>query len=452
MVVDALDPFGLPIHLQSPASVEGVHGFIEGLLRYEPRILDIQAAAAVDDSLVVQTLAAALALLAESPGADTAALAHLARARAADQPAGERERQWAEAVQAWATGEVRAALARFEAVVAAHPADLAAVKLGQYLAFNLGDAPAMLRLALRARPTDGQAARHDGLLAFAWEQCHRLDEAEAAARRALAQQPDEPWAQHALAHVLLTEGRLDEGVALLEPALAGWRGLTSFMRSHNAWHLALFHLERSDAEAALQLYDAEVWGVDKRCSQDQVGAVSLLARLEIDGVEPGARWAELAPWLATRHEDVVQPFLSVQYLYGLARAGRPEAGELAPHIARQAEAAPADLRDAWRQVALPLAHGLVAHAGSRWDEAAEQIARALPLLGAIGGSHAQRELFERLWIDALERSGRLAAAHDLVQPRATAQPQSRRLARQLARLQAGLGIPPHSALGAGSAR
>jgi hypothetical protein len=86
--------------------------------------------------------------------------------------------------------------------------------------------------------------------------------------------PDEPWAQHALAHVMLTEGRLREGRAFMDAVSGGWAGLTSFMRTHNWWHLALFHLELGDDAAALRLYDQEVWGVDKTYSQDQVGAVS----------------------------------------------------------------------------------------------------------------------------------------------------------------------------------
>ena len=45
------------------------------------------------------------------------------------------------------------------------------------------------------------------MLAFAYEQCHLLEEAEATARYALQLLPSEPWAQHALAHVLLTRGR-----------------------------------------------------------------------------------------------------------------------------------------------------------------------------------------------------------------------------------------------------
>jgi hypothetical protein len=276
------------------------------------------------------------------------------------------------------------------------------------------------------------------MLAFGWEQNHRLGEAEAAARRALALQPDEPWAQHALAHVLLTDGRLAEGAAFLQSASAGWQGLTSFMRCHNWWHLALFQIELGDDAAALRLYDSQVWGVDTTYSQDQVGAVSLLARLELAGVAVGGRWDALATHLAGRTADQVQPFLDLQYLYGLARAGRPEAETLLANIVRFAPLAPAASRSAWQQVALPAARGLLAHAGGMrnpqhadWSAAADALAQALPGLAGIGGSHAQRDLFAQIHLDALQRAGRLAAVQHLLQPQANAQPQSQRLQRRL---------------------
>jgi hypothetical protein len=62
----------------------------------------------------------------------------------------------------------------------------------------------------------------------------------------------------------------------------------------------------------------------------------------------------------------------------------------------------------------------------------------------IGGSHAQRDLFEQLRLDALLRHGgevALAAAQGVLQQQRNAQPESLRLARQTAALDARLGLP-----------
>ena len=440
-LVIAQDPFGNALTLQHETSAVAMAGFVDGFIGYRPSILAVLGAAETDDSLVVQTCAAVLWLFSESPAGGPKAHRHLERARRAALPSTERERQLAAAVAQWLAGDLHDAIAGFEAIARQHPRDLVAIKLGQYLAFNLGDSPTMLRLALHARTAADDLAALHGMLAFGWEQCHRLAEAEAAARRALAMQPAEPWAQHALAHVMLTDGRLAEGAYLLREMSGGWTGLTSFMRCHLWWHLALFHLDLGDDAAALKLYDDQVWGVDKTYSQDQVGAVSLLARLELAGVAVGDRWAELATWLLPRVGDQVQPFLDLQYLYGLARAGLPQADQLLANIEAFAPVAPAAQRSAWQQVAVPAARGLRAHAHGQWAEAADQLARALPGLTSIGGSHAQRDLFEQVHLDALRRSGRLAAVQNLLQPRAHAQPQSLRLRRQLHQVYRALGLP-----------
>ena len=110
-------------------------------------------------------------------------------------------------------------------------------------------------------------------------------------------------------------------------------------------------------------------------------------------------------------------------------------------FAPQAPQAPQATRTAWTEVAAPAARGLLAHARGQWAEAAAGLGQALPRLTAIGGSHAQRELFEQLHVDALQRAGQLAAVQNQLQPRANAQPQSQRLRRRLQAVNVGLGLP-----------
>lgn len=428
----AHDLLGNPIDVAHTASVAAVNDFVGGFIASQARVVNILGAAAHDDSVIVQAYAAALHLFAESPAGPVNARPHLARAAASPHAASKRETLFARAVHAWCDADIGAAIALLEALLQAHPRDLAALKLAQYFHFNLGDAAAMLRLALASQAAAADVAYLHGMTAFGYEQCHRIREAEAAARRAIAMQADDPWAHHALAHVMLTEGRIAEGRAFMRDVSATWVGLNSFMETHNWWHLALFALDEGDAAAVLAIYDAHVWGVCKEYSQDQIGAVSLLARLELAGVEVGDRWQDVADYLAPRTHDQVLPFLDAQYLYGLARAGRPEADELMQAVEAFAPRAPALTRDAWQHVALPACRGLLAHARGDFARAAQALGDALPRLEAIGGSHAQRDLFEQVLIDALLRSGQKGRALALLQPRAAAAPQSVRLRRLLA--------------------
>lgn len=62
------------------------------------------------------------------------------------------------------------------------------------------------------------------------------------------------------------------------------------------------------------------------------------------------------------------------------------------------------LRQNWDEVAIPAARGLVAHANGDWSTAIAELKPVLPRLHKIGGSHAQRALFELVYRDALLRT------------------------------------------------
>ena len=443
------DSLGNPVHLDDPASLGAVNDFVEGFISCEARVANILQAGHRDQSAIVQAACAALHMFSEAPDGPANARPFIHTALRHVSGASGREQRFVAAVAAWVGGDIAQAISLHEEQARVCPRDLASVKLGQYHLFNQGNGAGMLRLALAALPHAGDIPYLHGMAAFAWEQCHLMPQAESAARKALAMCSKEPWAQHALAHVMLTQGRLHEGLQFMQEASPGWVGLNSFMLTHNWWHLALFALELDRADLVLELFDTKVWGVVKAYSQDQIGAVSLLARLELAGVDVGTRWQDVADHLVARVHDHILPFLDLQYLYGLARAGRPEAstmlGSIEAHCLGMAPAgttAPdaTAIDDVWLRVCLPASRGLMAHAQGRHADAVEQLGAALPRLLEIGGSHAQRDLFGQIHLDALMHCGNWSAAQQILQPHANTQPQSARLHRQLSQVYRRLGL------------
>lgn len=338
-----------------------------------------------------------------------------------------------------------ATLETHEELARRFPRDIAAVKLGQYHSFNLGDAPGLLRLAERAFDANADNPFMHGMLSFGYEECHLLDAAERAARTALERQRHDPWAQHTLAHVLETNGRFAEGVQVMTGYADTWSDLNSFMLTHNWWHTALFLMDADRLDDALALFDRHVWGVWKAYSQDQVGAASLLMRLELRGVDVGDRWADVADHCAVRVDDHVSPFLDLQYLLALARAGRPEAATLMASLERFAKTAPAWSRGVWQAVAVPAGRAILAFANRDWRTAADLLRPVLPRLIEIGGSHAQRDLFVQLYLHALIRAGYLVEAQQLLEPRRLARPDVAETSRLLARVYDGLGLAREAA-------
>ncbi len=441
------DSLGNPVTLQDAASLGAVNDFVQGLISCEARVANILQVAETDLSPLVQACCAALHMFAESAQGPLNARPYIARARSSlklTPGVTQREQRFVAAIAAWVEGDIVQAIRLHQEQVQEHPRDLASLKLGQYHLFNIGDAPGMLKLALAALPATQDVPYLHGMAAFGWEQCHLLRQAESAARQAIRMCEKEPWAQHALAHIMLTQGRLKEGFAFMQQVSPTWTGLNSFMVTHNWWHLAVFALELGRNDEALRLYDQQVWGVVKDYSQDQIGAVSLLARLELAGVDVGERWQDVAEYLLGRLKDQVLPFLDMQYLYGLARAGRSQAQTLMRNIESFATARPSpghsDSRRVWKEVCLPASRGLLAHAQGDHETAVRELGSVLPRLAEIGGSHAQRGLFEQIYLDALIRSGQWVGAQHLVQQGLNGQVESVRLKHQAHQTYSALGL------------
>ncbi len=431
------DAQGLPVSTDRTETVQAIDRFVAAFLGYGTDFQPILDAADADPTCVVaQGHAAALMLFAETGDAAEKAKPYIRRGIESAQGATERERLYLWTISTWAAGDYGMSLMAHKALAQKYPRDVAASKIGQVRAFTLGDSPLILSLGESMLAASPENHFVHGMVAFGYEQCHRFEEAEAAGRRAVEMDRRDPWAHHAVAHVMETQGRVDEGLAWMEGLADTWEDCNSFMYTHNWWHVALFHLDRDDHARALEVYDTHVWGRLKEYSQDQVNAVSLLARLALRGVDVGDRWTDVANYLAPRTNEHVDPFLDLHYLYGLACAGRgEETARLLTGLAEHAGKVKPVQQVMWQQVAVPTAHALVSHAIGRVEEAADLLEQVLPTLHKIGGSHAQRDLFEQIYLDSLIRAGRSERALALIGRRLAARPNiahTRRLAQRLA--------------------
>ena len=391
------DGLEIAVTTRSLAAVQAIHRFGAELLSHGCHANVIFEALAHDpDCALAQAYAAALFLTQMTREGHVQAAPRLAAADRLARHATIRERQIIAAIGQWAQGDMPAATCLLQDVVREYPHDLVSAKLCQILQLSVGDVTGMVRtasIATMADP-DGYAS---GLLAFAVEQAGDADRAERLAYQALDRNPlADPWAQHALAHVHAAREDWVKGRAFLRAHTASWNRCSSFMLTHNWWHLALFAIELGDPDEALRLFDNQVWGVRKQHCQDQINAISLLARLETQGIDAGVRWQDIADHVTPHVEDRLSPFLDLHYLYALARAGHDEmADELQSELAERSGRAPRGL----------LARGIVAHARGQWREAAAAIGQARGALISLGGSQMQRALFEEMFRHSLSRSG-----------------------------------------------
>lgn len=379
------------------AAVDAVEA---ALLRYGKDVGDyLTGPGPASDCAYALATAAAIHLFALTGPARARALPFIAAAVRLAPGATAHERAYVGAVAAWARGDLGAAIAVHVEIAWRWPRDLLSAKILQFHQINTGDFGGMLAALdgiVRAQPDNGFV---HGMRAFALEQCGDPRAAERAGRKATAMGHD-PWAHHAVAHVLDTEGRAREGRAWADRFGDSWAGCSSFLYTHNWWHAALFELGLGDNDAALELFDTRIWGVRRDSVQDQMNAVSLLARLEVEGVRVGDRWTAMAPHLEARIADRANPFVDLHLAYGLARAGSDGAVTvLLRGLADQARGG-----TLIHAAAARAATGMVAHARRQYGAAADQLDATFGDATGFGGSHTQRRLLDLLAADARDKA------------------------------------------------
>jgi len=398
------DAYGNPITTDSSQAIDAIHRFIEQSLCYgrmaKPAILD--AIAADPTCALAHAYAAAYYLAQENAVAWQQANPHLQTANSLIAHTMLREKLYIQSINAWAVGDIHQAIALHESITNQFPKDLMAVQQGQYHYFYLGDRQGLLNIAKKVLSANGGQPYLYGMVAFGLEQCHRLQEAERMAYRAIEINYYDPWAHHAIAHVLETQRRTDAGILWMEQFAQTWERCNTMLYTHNYWHLALFYLAKGDIQTVLDLYDRRIWGrACKASPKDQVGAIALLLRLELQGVAVGDRWTHLCPHLFARIHEHALPFQDLHYVYALTKAGYGDrAKEMLTSMQVHALTIPPKLQSAWTELAIPAARGLLAHAEEDWQTAMAELKPVLSRLWAIGGSHAQRNLFHQIYWDA----------------------------------------------------
>lgn len=423
------DAYGNEVDTDRAETVAAIDRFAHSLIAYGTDFgVIFEAVEADPECVMARGHAALLGLFMENNDGTARATAHLAAGRAllASGKGAAREQTYFRAVEAAARHDVATATALHEEIVDRWPRDLFAAKLGQIHYFNAGDSNGMRRIAEKIIPAHDETAYAWGLLAFGLEECNELDAAETAGRKAADMAVVEPWAHHAVAHVYETRGQLDQGIAWMEGHAHAWQACNSFMFTHNWWHVALFYLDKGDATQALMIYDTRLWGApqgDPTYSQDQAGALSMLIRLSLRGVDLRRRWGDVADAILKREVMYDQPFLTAHFAYALARSEHRTAyEEFLRGLEGHAGEGNAPMRHLWLAYALPLCRGMGAHADNDFELAAQLLGETRPHWQALGGSHAQRDLFEQVYIDALIRSGHASKARPLLEARAAARP------------------------------
>ena len=234
--------------------------------------------------------------------------------------------------------------------------------------------------------------------------------------RSLAQNPKNPWAAHARAHLSYEEGNADMARAFLR----SW--LTTYPRdgtlySHLSWHLALGDIEAGDTAAALRLYkDAFAPDVHSGPPRGKVNdAVSFLWRWELAGHPrmddewrlihdvAHSAFARAGVAFSDMHAALVQIVIGddpgleerLRQIDDLARQTRYPSGLLVPAVLR----------------------GFAAFEQRDFSTAIAALEPIVDQLERIGGSRAQLDLVEFTLVKAYVNASHAGEAHRMLSGR-----------------------------------
>ncbi len=336
--------------------------------------------------------------------------AALAAAEAAIRGASSREKKHLAAVKAWSEGRSPDATLVWEAILTDWPTDALALRFGQdaylFLGRSLSIRNSVARVLPAWDPDNPLTSFVLGAYAFGLEETGELGLAEDAGREALTRNPRDAWATHAVAHVMETAGRREEGIAFLKQTRPDWSP-AHFMAGHNGWHLALFLIEQGRFKEVLADYDR--FAAPKLADDltlDRVDAASLLWRLELAGADVGDRWEPVAQAWMAHVDDHVLAFNDLHCALAAARSPNEEdLGRFRRSLDAYERHGSGHNRLVTTEVGRRFIDGVLAYAAGDWGRVIDAIVPVRFETFRIGGSHAQRDIINRTLMAAAERAG-----------------------------------------------
>ncbi len=423
------DRYGYELTTTSAAAADAYGAGIDAVLAFnEGAEAALEEAAGADDGFALARMALArqLQLLGRTPET----IAHRDRALADASGASLRERQHIAALAAAIGGDAVAAMALMREHLAEFPRDayILMQMAGPFglVAFNGAEDWRTETFALM-EPMAAAYGEDWWFLtthAFAHNELRHFETARRMAERSLELQPRTGNGAHTMSHVFFETGDHGGGGTFLAGWLPGFpRQATIF--SHLNWHNALFQLKQGKPDAVRQIY-AETLAPGVCPATPVIGiadAASLLWRCDLYGVErPANSRGELRDFAASAFPKPGITFADLHCALAYAAADDIEGlSRLAAELRKRETSG----KQPAGPVVVAIVDAIAAFARQEYERAVEVLLPLHESIVRIGGSNAQREVFEDTLLEACVRAGRFEQAEPLLRARLDRRPSER---------------------------
>ncbi|XP_078076179.1 tetratricopeptide repeat protein 38 isoform X2 [Mustelus asterias] len=323
----------------------------------------------------------------------------------------ERERLHVEALDLFAKGSLPKACNIWEEIILHQPTDMLALKMCYDTYFYLG-------YQQQIRNTVAQVIPHwtpqiplygylKGMYSFGLVETNFYDLAEKVAKEALALNPKDAWSMHTLAHVYEMNANVDNGLKVLKQMENNWKD-SDMISCHIYWHWTLYHIEKGEYEAALALYDDKI---SRSCFKsgamlDVVDACSMLYRLQMEGINVDNQWKKLVGVTKSHAKDHVLIYNDSHILMSLLGAKETDtANQLITSLQEVCQTPGENYQhQLGRDLGLPICQAITEFANGNYGCTVDLLNPIRYQIQNIGGSNAQRDLFNLLLIHAALKS------------------------------------------------
>jgi tetratricopeptide (TPR) repeat protein len=258
---------------------------------------------------------------------------------------------------------------------------------------------------------------------FAHTELERFEEGRRLVERSLALYDRNAHGAHALGHVFYETGDTRGGASFLETWLPDY-DRSAQLHGHLSWHLALFELAAGNTGRVMELYETAIG--PRASSQPPLGiladSASLLWRCDLYDTGATCAWPEVRELAVRAFPRAGITFADVHA--GLAFAAASDQEALETLIAALHQRAAEGRLPAGEGV-IDLIQGVAAFARKDYEEAVRLLEPVADQIVRIGGSHAQREIFEDTLLQAYLRAGRCEQAEALLRTRLDRRPSQR---------------------------
>uniref|UniRef100_A0A8C9Z4Z6 Tetratricopeptide repeat protein 38 n=1 Tax=Sander lucioperca TaxID=283035 RepID=A0A8C9Z4Z6_SANLU len=295
-----------------------------------------------------------------------------------------REKLHVKAMELFSRGHFPKACDVWEDILVDHPTDMLALKFAHDAYFYMGAQTQMRDSVARVlphwKPHMPLFSYLNGLYSFGLLETRLYDQAEKVAMEGLALTPDDAWAVHSVAHVYEMKAEVDKGLKFMESREKDWQVQPFVLR--------------------------KTCKISTGSMLDTVDACSMLCRLEMEGVCVKDRWRELLQVTQPHTDDHVTLFNDMHFL--MASLGAKESGTSQRLLEGLQELAKEPGDNQQHQLAgtigVPMCQAIMEYDQGNYNRSVELLYPLRYRVVEIGGSDAQRDIFNQLLIHAAMKS------------------------------------------------